>query len=145
MAVKKKPINKIWLWVSIASFLILGGILLSAVLNPAPKKVTTKDGLDLLHDNKVQKVEVTDNIQRTVLELKDDFSKDDKNLGKKVFFLYIDQEGDEVLKSIHESDIPDGFDEIVPTQSYLMNLIGAIVPFLIVLILFYFIMAKSGG
>ncbi len=131
------------LWVVIAVILLYIGA--STLATPRISKIDTSDGISLLADGKVDQAKITEGVQRVDLTLKDDFQKDDKNLGKLVQFNYVVPQGESVVSAIEDADLDQGYTSVVPQTSWWSSLIGLILPFVIILGIFWFLMSNMQG
>ena len=103
------------------------------------KEITTQEGLELLKDNKVATATVIDGEQRVDLVLKN--SGDD---GENVQFKYATPRGEEVITAINESNVTT-FDDEVATTNFFTSLLGLIIPFIIIGLIFWFLLSRMQG
>ncbi|GAB3142795.1 ATP-dependent zinc metalloprotease FtsH [Marisediminicola antarctica] len=103
------------------------------------KEITTQEGLELLKDNKVATATVIDGEQRVDLVLKN--SGDD---GENVQFKYATPRGEEVITAINGSNVTT-FDDEVTTTNFFTSLLGLIIPFLIIGLIFWFLLSRMQG
>src|SRR6478752_4804369 len=131
------------LWVIIAVILLYIGA--STLASPRISKIDTSDGMTLLSDGKVDQAKITEGVQRVDLTLKADFEKDDKNLGKLVQFNYVVPQGESVVNAIADADLDKGYTSVVPQTSWWSSLLGLVLPFVIILGIFWFLMSNMQG
>ncbi|WP_315096454.1 ATP-dependent zinc metalloprotease FtsH [uncultured Cellulomonas sp.] len=131
------------LWVVLAVILLYIGA--STLAAPRISKIDTSDGLTLLSEGKVDQVKVTEGVQRVDLTLKTDFEKDEKNLGKLVQFNYVVPQGESVITAIENADLDQGYTSVVPQTSWWSSLLGLVLPFVIILAIFWFLMSNMQG
>ncbi|WP_456846831.1 ATP-dependent zinc metalloprotease FtsH [Cellulomonas sp. P5_C6] len=131
------------LWVIIAVILLYIGA--STLAQPRISKIDTSDGISLLADGKVDQAKITEGVQRVDLTLKSDFTKDDKNLGKLVQFNYVVPQGESVVTAIADADLDKGYTSVVPQTSWWSSLLGLVLPFVIILGIFWFLMSNMQG
>ncbi|RAG61314.1 cell division protein FtsH, partial [Burkholderia multivorans] len=62
-----------------------------------------------------------------------------------VQFYYVEQRGDEVVEAVTESNPTQGYTDEVPQQSWLMSLLGTLIPFVIIFIVFWFLISQMSG
>ncbi|WGW11000.1 ATP-dependent zinc metalloprotease FtsH [Saxibacter everestensis] len=103
--------------------------------------VDTNVGLKLLADGKVDQAKIIDGDQRVDLTLKADY--EDK--GERVQFFYVAPRGDEVVKAVTDAAPDKGFTDEVPKQSWLTTLLLNLLPFVIILALFWFFLSQMQG
>jgi cell division protease FtsH len=103
------------------------------------REVSTQKGLDLLQGDTVSSAKIVDGEQRVDLTL----SKADGDNGSQVQFYYVAPRGTEVVEAITASDAD--FNDEVPQTSFLSSLIGILLPFLIIGVIFYFLFMRMQG
>jgi len=117
----------------------------SSLLTPSVQRIDTSAGLGLLSAGKVEQVKVTDVEQRVDLTLANDYVVGDKNLGKSVEFFYVQPQGDAVVTAIATADPKGGFNSEVPHQAWWASLLSLLLPFIIILGIFWFLMSNMQG
>jgi cell division protease FtsH len=132
------------LWIVLAVVLLwIGAATLGA---PSAKKIDTSVGLSLLaQDDAVQQAKMTDGQQRVDLTLTEDLKQGDTDYGKSVYFIYTEPLGETVAKAMVDSDPPKGFTSVVPQTSWWSSLLQLVLPFVIILGIFWFLMANMQG
>ena len=118
------------LWVGASSFMTAG-----------IQRVDTSDGLDLLAGGTVEQAKIVDGAQRVDLVLTEDF--EDK--GSQVQFFYVEPQGESVVEAITAADPKGGFNSEVPQTSWWVSLLSLLLPFVIILGLFWFLMSRMQG
>jgi cell division protease FtsH len=103
------------------------------------REVTTQEGLDYLQSDAVSSAKIVDGEQRVDLTL----AQADGDNGTKVQFYYVAPRGTEVVEAITASDAK--FNDEVPQTSFLTSLIGILLPFLIIGVIFYFLFMRMQG
>ncbi|MDM7855355.1 ATP-dependent zinc metalloprotease FtsH [Cellulomonas alba] len=132
------------LWIVLA--VVLLWIAAATLGAPSAKKVDTSVGLSLLkQDGAVQQAKMTDGQQRVDLTLTEDLKQGDTDYGKSVYFIYTEPLGDTVADAIVASDPPKGFTSVVPQTSWWSSLLQLVLPFVIILGIFWFLMANMQG
>ena len=142
MAEKKKSrLGSIWPW----SLLIIAVIFIAFGFlgRDGFKEIDTQQGLELLSGTSVEQAEIVGGTQQRVnLVLSEDF--EDK--GKKVSFNYITARADEVIAAVSQAAPSDGYTDKISASAWWSNLLFSIIPLLIFLGLFwYLIIGASGG
>ncbi|MFB9955038.1 ATP-dependent zinc metalloprotease FtsH [Cellulomonas denverensis] len=122
------------LWIG-ASFFTSSGV----------QRIDTSDGLELIEDGKVEQAKITEGVQRVDLVLTEDFEKDDKNYGKNVQFSYVVPQGPMVVDAIAQADPEQGYTSEVPTTPWWSSLLTFVLPFVIIVGLFWFLMSSMQG
>jgi len=112
----------------------------SLLVQPSVRAVTTQQGLSYITEDKVQSAKIIDGEQRVDLVLK----SADPDYGQNVQFYYVAPRGPEVLSALNASSL-DSFDDEVPQQSIWTSLLFTVVPFIILILLFWFLMSRMQG
>lgn len=141
-----------FVWVIILALLALVAFQMFAVRGP--KTIDTKDGLELLQQDssvKVTSATITENKQVVELKLTGDYQKtvdgNTVNYGKDVQFYYVFAQGAQVAEAVEKADSQEGYtyNSVVPETSMLSYLITSILPFLIIMGIFWYAMTKLQG
>lgn len=140
---RKKPTFKTLLkgplpYVMVGSLVIVVGI--SLLTGGGFRSVTTQQGLELLRDNQVTSATIIDGDQRVDLELRSPMG----NLGTQVQFYYVAPRGLEVVQAVTNSDVNEFTDE-VPQTNWFVSLLGLMIPFLIIGLIFWFLLSRMQG
>ncbi|MCL2092016.1 MAG: ATP-dependent zinc metalloprotease FtsH [Micrococcales bacterium] len=156
----KKLVRGPLIWIVVAVALVA---LAATFLNqgPSKKRIDTSDGLALLalctteakaDDDRctVEQARITDPIRRVDLTLTTEFKKtvdgEEQKYGKNVQFHYVNAQGSQVARAIGDADLAKGWTSVVQTQSWWTSTLMLIVPFIIILAIFWFlIMNMQGG
>lgn len=104
------------------------------------KAITTQEGLTLLKGTTVESAKIVDGEQRVDLTL----SVADGTNGKQVQFYYVAPRGKEIVDAISASNVKN-FDDQVPQTNFFTSLIGILLPFLIIGVIFYFLLSRMQG
>ena len=133
------------LWVVLAVVLIL--LAFGTLRVPSTQAIDTSDGLGLLAatPTTVEQVKITDGVQRVDMTLTEDFTKDGHDYGKQVQFFYIAQQGQDIVRAVAAADPDKGFNSINPQQSWWSSLLGLLIPFVLILGVFWFLMSNMQG
>ena len=146
-----------WLW-AVLAVLIMMGIFGFFSSQNGPQTIDTKDGLELLAGNQrsgaVKSAEITEKMQVVELKLNDDFTKDvegfqgkktNKNFGKDVQFYYVFDQGPQVVKAVEKANLSEGYNSVVPQTSMMSLLISSVLPMLIILGVFWFLLSRMSS
>ncbi|MFP7834990.1 ATP-dependent zinc metalloprotease FtsH [Marisediminicola sp. LYQ134] len=101
------------------------------------RQITTQEGLELLQGDQVSSAKVIDGEQRVDLVLREAGEN-----GTQVQFNYSTPRGEEVIAAT--SDIAS-FDDEVTTANWFTSLLGILLPFLIIGVIFYFLFMRMQG
>ena len=103
------------------------------------KEITTQKGLEHLTANEVTSAKIIDGEQRVDLVLKSAGAD-----GANVQFHYSMPRGAEVVKAINDSSVTS-FDDEVSTTNWLTSLLGLMIPFIIIGLIFWFLLSRMQG
>ncbi|HWR85251.1 MAG TPA: ATP-dependent zinc metalloprotease FtsH, partial [Rhodoglobus sp.] len=103
------------------------------------REISTQQGLELLEGSTVESAKIVDGEQRVDLVL----SKADGDNGERVQFYYVAPRGPEVVDAINAANID--FDDEVPQTNFWTSLLGILLPFLIIGVIFYFLLSRMQG
>lgn len=140
---KKRFISGPFLWVVLA--IVVLAFAASALFGEKVGKIDTSAGLQLLKDGKVTQALVVDGDQRVRLTLSESYKVEGKDVGKKVEFYYVAPQGDTVVKAIETAAPKDGYNSEVPKASIWTSMLTLIIPFIIIIGLFYFLTSRMQG
>ncbi|MDO5644136.1 MAG: ATP-dependent zinc metalloprotease FtsH [Dermabacter sp.] len=141
MAEKKKPrIGSLWIW-SLALIAIIF-LAFSVFGRGSFQEIDTQQGLELLKGGTVEQAEIVDgNQQKVNLVLSEDF----KDKGSKVTFNYVSARGDAVVQAVTEAAPKDGYTDSLASSSWWTTLAFSIIPLLLFLGLFWFLIMNAQG
>ena len=125
-------------YVLVGSLIVVIGISLLTASGFRP--VSTQQGLELLKDNQARSVTIIDGEQRVDMELRSSFD----GLGTQVQFYYVAPRGEEIIAAVSNSDVVEFTDE-VPQTNWFVSLLGLIVPFVIIGLIFWFLLSSLQG
>ena len=135
----KKITRGPWLWIALAlAVLFIGSSLLGG---SGFTRVDTQVGLQLIEDGKAKTVKVFDGNQRVDVVL----TAADAEYGDKVQFYFVQGRSVVVENTIAEAQISDGWTDEVPSTPWWLAFLGSLLPILILVGLFWFLMAGSMG
>ncbi|HAM26923.1 MAG TPA: cell division protein FtsH, partial [Microbacteriaceae bacterium] len=103
------------------------------------KEITTKQGLELLKSDKVASAKIVDAEQRVDLVLTDAGAG-----GKQVQFYYAAPRGAEIVNAVTAAN-PKTFDDQVDKGNWLSSLLGLVIPFVIIGLIFWFLLSSMQG
>ena len=127
------------LWIILAVLILWVGA--SSFMTAGIQRIDTSDGFDLLAGGTVEQAKIVDGAQRVDLVLTEDF--EDK--GSQVQFFYVEPQGESVVEAIAAADPEGGYNSEVPQTSWWVSLLSLLLPFVIILGLFWFLMSRMQG
>ncbi|GAA2726330.1 ATP-dependent zinc metalloprotease FtsH [Cellulomonas aerilata] len=131
----------IWIVLAVAILWIVA----STMFSPRVQRIDTSTGLELLEQGKVEQAEIVDIEQRVTLSLEDDLTVEGRDVGRTVEFFYVAPQGESVVQAVQTADPEGGFNSEVPRQSWWASLLGLLLPFIIILAIFWFLMSNMQG
>ncbi len=138
-----KLISGPWFWVLLAVLIAVPMIFANSLA--ASTRVDTNVGIGLLNDEKVVSAKIFDGDQRVDLELKEDYvNPAGENQGKNVSFYYVQPRATDVVAAMDNANLESYTDQPVQTN-WFTSLLGLILPFVIIVLLFWFLMSRMGG
>jgi cell division protease FtsH len=102
------------------------------------KQITTENGLSLLKDDKVASAKIVDSEQRVDLVLTTAGAD-----GKQVQFYYAGARGGDIVKAVDASGAK--YDDQVDKGNWLSSLLGLVIPFIIIGLIFWFLLSSMQG
>jgi cell division protease FtsH len=103
------------------------------------QEIDTQKGMALLNDDKVESAKIIDGQQRVDLVLKQAGEN-----GKQVQFYYAAARGADVVEAVNNSSLKS-YDDEVDNGSWFTSMLGLIIPFIIIGLIFWFLMASMQG
>ena len=135
----RKLLTGPFVWILVAvSVLLIGSSLLST---GGFKQVDTQYGLQLIQSGSADTVKVYDAEQRVDITL----TTADAKYGKEVQFYYVGARGRQVVDTIANSVIKSGYNDEVPNTPWYLALLGSLLPFIIIGVIFWFLMSSMQG
>lgn len=129
------------LWVVIALAVLL---LATQLFNPtAATKVDTSRGLELLEGGTVTSALLVEGENRVQLGLSEPVDVEGRET-RSVTFNYVDPRGDDVVQAISDAQVATVDDE-VPRQSFLGSLLSTLLPLIILVAIFWFVLSRMQG
>ncbi len=148
---KTKTKRPSWGWVTISLVILLvGGWFLWQAFQP--RSITTSEGMALISGTTVEKVVLNEGTQQVNLTLTEDYTHQSTgagdptaNLGKDVYFTYSYVQTKDILDTVAEQAPAKGWNAVRPQSSALGAMFQLIVPLLVLMGAFYFIMRSMSG
>lgn len=135
----KKFLRGPWLWIAAALIVVFVG---SSLMNTQQfTKVDTQVGLEMISSGQAEKVTIFDGDQRVDVVLRNP----DAEFGKQVQFYFVSGRASAVAQIVADSSISKGWSDEVPNTPWILALLGSLLPFIIILALFWFLMGSMAG
>jgi len=135
----KKFLRGPWLWIALAiSVLLIGSSLIGG---QQFTKVDTQVGLQMIQSGSAKTVKSLDGNQRVDVELRNP----DAEYGQSVQFYYVSGRAESVAAAVADAEISEGWTDEVPSTPWYLALLGSLLPFIIILALFWFLMSSMSG
>lgn len=138
----KKFLQGPFFWILLA--LVVLGFVIPSVMQPQREAVDTNVGMTLLKENKAAEALISDGDQRVDLTLRENYKQEGKDFGKEVYFYYSEARAENVVAAIDESSL-DGYQDEPERSNWFLSMLGLVLPFIIILGLFWFLMSRMGG
>ena len=135
----KKILSGPFVWIFVAIMVLVIGS--SMVTGQQVKKVDTAYGLQLIEDGRASKVTVLGTDQRVDVEL----TTPDAKFGKNIQFYYVAPRGTKVAETIANARITQGYNDDVQTTPWYLAILGTLLPFVIIGLIFWFLMSGLQG
>ena len=148
---KTKTKRPSWTWVTLPLvLLIVGGWFLWEAFQP--RSISTSEGMALISGTTVEKVVLNESTQQVNLTLSEDYQHQSTgagdpttNMGKNVYFTYSYVQTKDILDTVAEQAPAKGWNAVRPQSSALGAMFQLIVPLLVLMGAFYFIMRSMSG
>jgi cell division protease FtsH len=137
----KKILSGPFVWIFLAIIILITG---TSLINAQTfQQVDTKYGLELIESGKAKSVKILDGEQRVDIEL----VNPDPEFGSQVQFFYVAPRGEQVIDTISNARITDGFNDEVPNTPWYLALLGSLLPFILIGLIFWFLLSsmQAGG
>ena len=135
----KKILSGPFIWIFVAILILVVGT--SLINGQTFQQVDTKYGLSLIESGKAKSVKVFDGEQRVDVEL----ISPDKEFGSQIQFYYVAPRGDQVIETITKATITDGYNDEVPNTPWYLALLGSLLPFILIGLIFWFLLSSMQG
>ena len=148
---KTKTKRPSWTWVTLPLvILIVGGWFFWQAFQP--RSISTSEGMALISGTTVEKVVLNEDTQQVNLTLSEDYQHQSTgagdpttNMGKNVYFTYSYVQTKDILDTVAEQAPAKGWNAVRPQSSALGAMFQLIVPLLVLMGAFYFIMRSMSG
>ena len=148
---KTKTKRPSWTWVTLPLvILIVGGWFFWQAFQP--RSISTSEGMALISGTTVEKVVLNEGTQQVNLTLSEDYQHKSTgagdpttNMGKNVYFTYSYVQTKDILDTVAEQAPAKGWNAVRPQSSALGAMFQLIVPLLVLMGAFYFIMRSMSG
>ena len=137
----KKILSGPFIWIFVAIVILITG---TSLINAQTfQQVDTKYGLELIESGKAKSVKILDGEQRVDIEL----VNPDPEFGSQVQFFYVAPRGSQVVETITNAQIADGYNDEVPNTPWYLALLGSLLPFILIGLIFWFLLSsmQAGG
>ena len=135
----KKFLSGPFVWVIAAVIVLIIG---SSMLNSTSvKQVDTSVGMQLIKDGKAVSVKILEADQRVDITL----AEEDPKLGKDIQFFYVAARGEQVVNLVNAANLGKGFNDEAPNTPWYIAILGSLLPFIIIGLIFWFILSSAGG
>jgi cell division protease FtsH len=104
-------------------------------------KVDTQVGLELIEAGEAKTVKIFDGDQRVDVVL----AEPHPEYGDQIQFYFVSGRSVAIANAIAEARIAEGWSDEVPRTPWYLALLGSLLPFVIILALFWFLMSSMGG
>lgn len=113
------------------------GIGWSFISGSGTTRVSTQEGLEALSNGDVASATIFSNEQRVDLVLREGDRQEQ--------FYYATPRGSEVVDAVTAADLSDGYDDDVTQSNWFLSLLGVLLPFLIIGVIFWFLLSSMQG
>ena len=135
----KKFLRGPWLWILVSITVVFIG---TSLLNAQQyTKVDTQVGLEILRSGNAESVTVLDGDQRVDIVLQNP----DAEYGEMVQFNYVSGRAEAVAEAVANAPVSDSWTDEVQNTPWILALLGSLLPFIIILGLFWFLMSSMAG
>ena len=135
----KKLFSGPFIWVFVAIMVLIVGA--NMLGGGGYKQVSTATGLHFIEQGQAKKVLVLDGEQRVDVDL----ISPSKKFGSQIQFYYVAPRGKQVVDTIANAHISEGYNDEVPNTPWYIALLANILPFIIIGGLFWFFMSSMQG
>lgn len=118
------------------------------IFNPnAFTAIKTSQGMEVLKSQEIERIEVTDGSQLVKIWLKQeikpvDLEGKEQKPADKVQFQYLDAQADQVSQLVSEAKSKNGYNSVVPQQSFLLSLLSFTLPMLLIIGIFLWLFPR---
>lgn len=140
-----------WLWAILIVVIVI--VMFQLFTGSGSQTIDTKEGMSILANDasNVQYATIVDNTQQVKLELKNDYKATDpdtgkeRNYGKDVEFYYAYAQSADVVSAIEKANPAKGWTTTMKSTSVWTYVLTSILPFVIFLVLIWFLMSRMGS
>lgn len=108
------------------------------------QRVDTNVGMDLIEDGQVTEARIDDGDSRVDLTLAEPFEQDGQEIGDAVHFFFSDARAETVAENISAANL-DGYTDEPEQSNWFLNMLGFMIPFLLIAILFIWLITRMSG
>ncbi|MDI3329874.1 MAG: ATP-dependent zinc metalloprotease FtsH [Micrococcus sp.] len=130
------------IWIVLAALFLV--LIIPALTQGSSARVDTNVGMALLQENKAEQARIQDGEQRVDLTLREPYTQDGRDLGTEVYFYYSTARAEKVVDAVDASSL-DGFTDQPVQNNWLLSLLGFMIPFLLIALVFWFLMSRMQG
>lgn len=117
-----------------------------------PSSVNTDEGLQILQEQELEEVSINDGTQQVTMVLVEEYTHEStgpqdrtENLGTTITFTYGYTQSAEVIEAAEKAEATYGYNVSYPTQSVWSSMLQLLIPTLILVLAFWWLMSKAGG
>ncbi|WP_454296248.1 ATP-dependent zinc metalloprotease FtsH [Salana multivorans] len=132
------------LWILLPIVVLLLGL---SLLRPGGfVTIDTSEGIALLQGDTVEQVEITEGYNRVQLTLTEAYTDaEEKDRGQQVQFVYVDQQGQQVVDLVAAAAPEKGYNSVVPSTPWWTSLLSSFLFLALVIGVFWFVMSRMQG
>jgi len=138
----KKLLSGPFVWILLALLVLIAGTQMLA--GGGYKSVSTATGLHLIEGGQAAQVNIYDGEQRVDVQLTKGTAAA-KKYGSLVQFYYVGPRGKQITDAVAAAKIQHGFNDVVPNTPWYISLLGSLIPFVIIGVIFWFLMGSMQG
>ena len=131
-----------WIILALAGLLLVVPMLFSS--SDSGDQVDTNVGMELIAEGQVTEAKIDDGDHRVDLHLAEPYEQDGEELGEVVHFHFSQARAETVVEAIAEAD-PDGYTDEPEQSNWFLNMLGFMIPFLIIALLFIWLLTRMSG
>ncbi|GAA2741858.1 ATP-dependent zinc metalloprotease FtsH [Terrabacter aerolatus] len=131
------------LWILVLISALVFGMMFSS---SGPPRIDTSEAMKLIASGQVESATLANNEQVT-LQLKTPYSSPDGTVkdAQAVYAYYVDARGGQVVAALEKANPPKGYTDQIDQQSWFGSLLFSILPIIVILALFWFLMGQMQG
>jgi len=135
----KKLARGPWLWIALAvTVLIIGSSLINS---DRFTKVDTQIGIELIQQGKADSIKIFDGEQRVDVVL----IAAEREFGNQIQFFYVSGRGEAIAELVARASVRSGWTDEVTNIPWYLAILGSLLPFLIIGLIFWFLIAGAAG